>query len=182
MHGKVKNMNPKLSFIIQAHNEEKVIANCLRSLEAIRAYFPAMEVVMGLDGCTDRTMEIAQGFPKVRIVAAKERIGKTETENRGLAAATGDLIWVIWADEMVVANQAQMEWLAKQFEDDPKLGGGTACGEQHSGLGAGQNGNRAARARQPQHLGQPHQQGVLGKNEPREGPRGLAAAGAEPAL
>ncbi len=116
-------MKPKISFILQAHNEGKIIAHCLQSLETVRAYFPAIEVVAGLDGCTDNTLEVVRSFPNVKIVEAKERIGKTETENRGLAAATGDLIWVIWADEMVVANKEQMEWLVKAFEDDPKLGG-----------------------------------------------------------
>ena len=50
----------KLSFLIPAHNEEKIISKTLNNL--INLPYENYEVLVGLDGCTDRTEEIVKRF------------------------------------------------------------------------------------------------------------------------
>ncbi len=56
-----------VSIVIPAHNEEQVIGRCLASV--LRDAEPdEFEVIVVTNGCTDRTAEIAGGFPGVRVV------------------------------------------------------------------------------------------------------------------
>lgn len=55
---------PKVSIVVPAHNEERVIESCIESLLA--SEYPALEVVLVLDRCTDRTLEL------VRPIAARD--------------------------------------------------------------------------------------------------------------
>ncbi|MDZ4753684.1 MAG: glycosyltransferase family 2 protein [Phycisphaerae bacterium] len=51
---------PRVSIIVPAHNEERVIESCARTLLA--SDYPALEVVIVLDRCTDRTRELLRPF------------------------------------------------------------------------------------------------------------------------
>ena len=64
-------MASPVSIVIPAYNEEKVIGRCLRSLLA-GAEPDELEVVVAVNGTTDRTAEIARSFgPMVRVVETK---------------------------------------------------------------------------------------------------------------
>ncbi len=49
---------PSVSVVVPAHNEERVIERCARSLLA--SDYPNLEVIIVLDRCTDRTLAILQ--------------------------------------------------------------------------------------------------------------------------
>lgn len=83
----------KISAVIVAHNEEKKITDCLRSLEF------ADEIVVVLDKCTDRTKEIVLQFTD-KIVEGSWNI-EGARRNVALGAATGDWILEIDADERI---------------------------------------------------------------------------------
>ena len=51
---------PLVSIVVPAHNEERVIATCAASLLA--SEYPALEVIVVLDRCSDRTRELLQPF------------------------------------------------------------------------------------------------------------------------
>ena len=53
---------PKISFLIAAHNEEKMIGSTLKNLLSLP--YKNYEIIIGLDGCTDRTLEIVKAFKK----------------------------------------------------------------------------------------------------------------------
>jgi len=73
------------SVIIPAHNEERIVADCLRSILADG--IPDLEVIVVPNGCSDRTAEVARSFgPQVTVVELQEG-GKTNAINRGEAAA-----------------------------------------------------------------------------------------------
>ena len=56
-------MKPVLSVAIPAHNEEKYIARCIKSIViAARHASQPVEVVVALNRCTDRTREIAESL------------------------------------------------------------------------------------------------------------------------
>ena len=90
----------KISAVIVAHNEEKKIEDCLRSLDFVD------EIVVVLDKCADSTKEIVQKFTK-NIIEGSWNI-EGARRNVALNSATGEWILEIDADEripVVLANE-----------------------------------------------------------------------------
>ncbi|NBV07140.1 MAG: glycosyltransferase family 2 protein [Proteobacteria bacterium] len=83
----------KISAVVVAHNEEKKIKDCLKSLSFVD------EIVVVLDKCTDSTKEIVQQFTDKII----EGSWNLEGARRNVAnkAATSDWILEIDADERI---------------------------------------------------------------------------------
>src|SRR5262249_27726370 len=72
---------PVVSVVIAAHNEESVIARCLRSLTA-SAKPGEVDVVVVANGCDDRTAQIAR--------AERVRVVETPTPGKANALNLGD--------------------------------------------------------------------------------------------
>ncbi|MFA6889259.1 MAG: glycosyltransferase, partial [Candidatus Woesearchaeota archaeon] len=70
----------KISFVIPAHNEEKIIGKTLSNLYKLP--YEKYEVLIGLDGCTDKTEDIAKSFTKksgkFKYFKMKSRSGKPD--------------------------------------------------------------------------------------------------------
>lgn len=84
---------PRLSALVCAHNEEKCLAACLERLSF------ADELVVVLDRCTDRSLEIARRYADRVVVGAFPLEGPRRTA--GVEACSGDWILEIDADEQV---------------------------------------------------------------------------------
>lgn len=120
-------MKLKLSFLIAAHNEEKIIDRALSCLEELP--YSNYEVVIGLDGCTDNTLNIVKRFkgrkPKIfRYFEFNERKGKAHILNLVFPKTKGDILIIHDADWYFKVNRKtdlikMIEW----FEKDLKLGG-----------------------------------------------------------
>jgi glycosyltransferase involved in cell wall biosynthesis len=109
----------KLSFIIPAYNEEKVIAKCILSVqqEISRNHFDT-EIIVVNNNCTDKTKEIALSFNGVRVVDEVNK-GLVFARKCGMDNSDGELIANIDADVMVPKG-----WLKKvmgEFEKDKNL-------------------------------------------------------------
>lgn len=90
----------KLSFIIPAYNEEKLIEQCVRSVLS-QKNLPEHEVIVVDNNSKDRTVEIVQkNFPDVRIVKEPKQ-GMTRARNRGAKEAEGDMLVFFDADVKV---------------------------------------------------------------------------------
>ena len=100
----------KLSLIIPAHNEESYLADCLaaasKELAAHRDQGP-FEIIVVNNASTDRTAEVAAGFPNVRVVF-ESRKGLTRARQRGLEEARGEILAYIDADTRMPPG-----WLAR---------------------------------------------------------------------
>lgn len=89
-------MNPYLSVIIPAYNEEKRIG---KTLDAVYQYLQPQaydwEMIIVLDGSTDGTLalveQFAQGKPEVRWLNRAENRGKGYTLREGMLAAKGQI-------------------------------------------------------------------------------------------
>lgn len=67
--GKATDHAPPLSVIIPAHNEEAVIARCISGLLENAPEDHNLDIIIAANGCSDRTVEIAQSFaPSVRVL------------------------------------------------------------------------------------------------------------------
>lgn len=109
----------KLSFVIPAYNEQDFIGPCLESVLAdIKRCGGDCEVIVVNNASTDRTKEVAAGFPGVRVVDEPQK-GLVKARAAGLKASTGDLIANVDADAELPPG-----WTAKVFAEfaaDPKL-------------------------------------------------------------
>jgi cellulose synthase/poly-beta-1,6-N-acetylglucosamine synthase-like glycosyltransferase len=109
-------MLPKLTVIIPAKNEEKVIGNCLKSI--LDSDYPksSLQVIVAVDGCSDRTVDICNKFkPAVDVIETEENSCKAEAINRVLKYAKGEIIGIYDSDCIVERDCLRMA--AKAFED-----------------------------------------------------------------
>jgi len=99
---KLKKQPYKLSFLVAAHNEEKLIAKALRRLVKVHYDYNHMEVLIGLDGCTDSTASIVREFTKsnqfIKYFEMNERKGKQHVLDKLQPKITGDIVIIHDAD------------------------------------------------------------------------------------
>lgn len=96
-----------LSFIIPVYNAEGYITQCLNSLLAQDIPAEDYEILCINDGSRDGSLTILRDFEEKYaniIVIDKENGGVTTARNTGLAAAKGDYIWFVDADDLVKPN------------------------------------------------------------------------------
>jgi glycosyltransferase involved in cell wall biosynthesis len=109
----------KISIIIPAYNEEKLLPRCLKSILA--AKLPQdFEIIVVNNASTDKTEEIARSFSGVRVVN-EFRKGLTIARQAGFKASSGDILVYFDADTLVPADWFQIA-MAK-FREDQKLVG-----------------------------------------------------------
>lgn len=109
----------KVSIIIPAYNEEKLLPRCLKSILA--AKLPRdYEIIVVNNASTDRTEEVAKNFPGVKVVNEKNK-GVTKARQAGFGASSGDILVFFDADTIVPPWWFQIA-LAK-FKQNPKLVG-----------------------------------------------------------
>jgi glycosyltransferase involved in cell wall biosynthesis len=103
-------MNPLVSVIVPVYNGEKFLAEALDSVAA-QDYAP-LDVLVVDDGSTDTTAQIAQARPAVRYLHQANQ-GNGAAKNTGLAAAAGDFIAFLDADDVWLPGKlrAQMDAL-----------------------------------------------------------------------
>jgi chlorobactene glucosyltransferase len=95
---------PLVSIVVPAHNEERVIADCVASLLA--SDYPKLEVVVVLDRCTDRSRELLRAFTerdaRLRIIendaCPPDWAGKCNAARVGAEAASGQYLLFTDAD------------------------------------------------------------------------------------
>lgn len=109
----------RVSFIIPAYNEERVIGRCLASVEKeIERSGVEAEVVVADNGSTDRTREIAASHPRVRVIEEPWK-GANRARQAAFRAAHGELVASIDADTIV--PEKWLKGALAAFETEPKL-------------------------------------------------------------
>ena len=106
---------PLVSFIIAAHNEEKVIYNKL--LNTLDLEYPGdkMEIIVASDNSTDATNQIVRDFPhrKVILLALGEHKGKTNAQNKAANVAAGKVL--VFSDANSIWEKNSLRNLLKPF-------------------------------------------------------------------
>lgn len=112
--------SPFVSILIAAYNEEKVIAQTIRSLLA--SDYPRFEIIVVDDGSPDGTSEVVRrqfgAEPRVRLFT-KANGGKAEALNFGLRYAEGEVVVALDADTLFAPGTITA--LARRFQD-PRVG------------------------------------------------------------
>jgi len=103
---------PKISVIIPAYNEEKVIANTIEGL--LETKYPKKEIIFVDDGSKDKTLEIASQYKDKIKVLHKENGGKATAINYGVLYSTGEIIVIVDADTII--GRQSLKEIVKGFE------------------------------------------------------------------
>ena len=108
---------PKITVIIPAYNEEKVIERTIQALMDTK--YPDKEIVVVDDGSKDKTFEIMSKYKKQAKILQKTNGGKASAINFGLAYSTGEIIVIVDADT-IIGHDSLMH-LAKGFSVDKNV-------------------------------------------------------------
>jgi len=103
-----------ISVVVIAKNEEKRLAECLKSVEF------AAEIVVLDDMSTDRTVEVAKSFGAKVFQRAMDNEGRHR--NYAISCATQDWVLTLDADECVTPELAQEISEVCGKTDDPNVG------------------------------------------------------------
>jgi glycosyltransferase involved in cell wall biosynthesis len=114
-------LEPTVTVIIAAYNEEKAIRQKLETTLALDYPAEKLEVIVASDSSTDRTHEIVRELaPRgVRLVVLPERAGKTAAQNLAAAAARGEVL--IFTDATTALSRDSVRQLVARFAD-PRVG------------------------------------------------------------
>jgi cellulose synthase/poly-beta-1,6-N-acetylglucosamine synthase-like glycosyltransferase len=113
---------PSVTLVIAAHNEESVIRGRLENALALDYPPDRLELVVSLDGSTDETRAIADGFERVRVID-NPRGGKVAAQNAAVRATSSDLVAFSDANSMWAPDSLRR--LVAHFADDEV---GYVCG------------------------------------------------------
>lgn len=109
----------KVSVIVPAYNEEKLLPRCLKSI--FSAHLPEdYEVIVVNNASTDQTEEIARSFSGVKVVNEPNK-GITKARQAGFCAAAGDILVFFDADTIIPSHWFDLA--LKKFKANPKLVG-----------------------------------------------------------
>jgi poly-beta-1,6-N-acetyl-D-glucosamine synthase len=118
---------PKVSLIVAAHNEEKVIDQKIQNSLALDYPQELLSIIIVSDGSTDRTDEIINGFisnSKIKFLHYEPRKGKAHALNFGAANSDGEII--VFSDANIWYEPGSIKKLVRNFSD-PSVG--CVCGK-----------------------------------------------------
>ncbi len=119
---------PKVSLVIAAYNEEKVIGDKIKNSLEIDYPEGSFEVVIASDGSTDGTNKIVREWAardrRVRLLELP-RSGKSEAINRAMERINGEI--AVFSDANTVYSPDSIKRLVRRF-NDPDSMTGCVCG------------------------------------------------------
>lgn len=115
----------KISIVIPAYNEERLLAGSLAEIQRARPAFAAAgwdsELIVCDNNSTDRTAEIARAAGAMVVFEPVNQIGRAR--NRGATAATGD--WLLFVDADSHPSAALFAEVVAQIQTGRYLAGGS---------------------------------------------------------
>lgn len=94
---------PRVSIITATYNADAFLADCIESI--IDQTYPCIELIIIDGGSTDATLNIIEHYRKyINFFISEPDRGIYDAWNKGLAAATGDWIAFVGADDILLPN------------------------------------------------------------------------------
>ncbi len=110
---------PTVSIVITAHNEEAIIAERIANCLSLDYPHDRLEILVCSDASTDRTVEIARSFERVKVIHSETR-HRARTQSLGVKSATGDV--VCFTDAETSYDPQCIRRMVKRYAN-PKVGG-----------------------------------------------------------
>jgi biofilm PGA synthesis N-glycosyltransferase PgaC len=118
---------PKVSLVIAAHNEEKVIREKIENSLSIDYPEELLSIIIVSDGSIDSTNEIVNEFvsnPRIKFLHYETRRGKAHALNIGVASSESEII--VFSDANIWYEPDAIRMLVRNFSD-PSVG--CVCGK-----------------------------------------------------
>jgi cellulose synthase/poly-beta-1,6-N-acetylglucosamine synthase-like glycosyltransferase len=111
-------IEPSVTVLITAYNEENAIREKLENTLAIEYPREKFQIIVASDGSTDDTDDIVREFAErgVKLVRKEGRAGKTATQNLAVEHATGDII--LFSDATTAYQPNVFRTLLPYFADE----------------------------------------------------------------
>src|SRR5579872_5201508 len=106
---------PPVTFIVAAYNEADCIGEKIVNCEELDYPGELMELIIITDGSTDRTPEIVQRSPRVRLLHDPVRRGKCAAMNRAVEHASHNIL--IFSDANTMLNAAAIRKIVRHYQD-----------------------------------------------------------------
>jgi GT2 family glycosyltransferase len=104
----------RISVVIATYNRKDLLLGCLAAVT--RLEYPDFEVIVADDGSTDGCIDAArQQFPQVRYLSHPMNTGEPAARNRGVRAATGDII--AFTDDDCIPPRDWLQRHARHYGD-----------------------------------------------------------------
>jgi len=118
---------PKVSVIIPAYNEERILGQTIQSI--LKQDYTNLEIVVIDDGSTDNTPLIVKRYVNqgIKYIRNETNRGLAYTLNRGFRSATGEVIGVLQADIILESPQV-VGTLVNTLLSDEKIGAAVGAG------------------------------------------------------
>ncbi len=116
---------PEVTFIIAAHNEEKVIKKKLENTISLNYDPEKLDIIVASDNSDDNTNQIVKDFianhrgediPDLKLYIVKERKGKTNAQNEAVREAKGEIL--AFSDANTIWEKNSLKKLIAGFKDD----------------------------------------------------------------
>lgn len=113
-----KNIEPTVTVIITAYNEESAIKEKIRNTLDLDYPSSKMEILVASDASTDRTDQIVREHEKVgvKLIRQDQRLGKTSAQNKAVGEAKGEII--LFSDATTMYESDVLRKLVPNFADD----------------------------------------------------------------
>lgn len=113
---------PKVSYMIVAHNEENVIREKLEN--AIQLDYPneKLQIIVASDNSTDKTSDIVKEFIEcnkqfnIMLYCSKEHMGKTNAQNEAQKQCSGEIL--VMTDANTILKRNAIREIVSSFSDD----------------------------------------------------------------
>lgn len=110
-------IQPSVSLLIAAYNEELIIAD--KIINSLSLDYPPgkLEIVVVSDGSNDSTDEIVKSFSSsgVKLFRVEGRVGKTEARNQAVLAMKNEII--VFSDATAIYEKDAIKKLVRNFHD-----------------------------------------------------------------
>lgn len=117
----------KVSVVVPAYNEEKLLAESLRAIRAAMAVFDDAELIVCDNNSTDRTAEIARQSGAMVVFEPVNQIARAR--NAGAARASGD--WLVFVDADSFPAIGLFREARERMESGACLAGGSVISHQN---------------------------------------------------
>ena len=125
---------PRLSVIVPAYREREALARKLGALAEGDYPRDRLEVVVAADADHDDVAAARDAYPEARVLFSPERGGKAAALNRALAVATGDVL--VLTDANNILDPGSLRAAAQHFADPAVWGVAGRRGERGSAYDA----------------------------------------------
>ena len=120
-HSRTVYMDPKVTFVVPCYKLAHLLSECVTSI--LQQTYTDFELLIMDDCSPDNTPEIAASFadPRVKHIRNPRNLGHLQNYNKGIAAARGEYVWLISADDTLRRRYA-LERYVQLLDKHPNVG------------------------------------------------------------